>query len=300
MVLTMKLIRPVTFDIEDAPVYGKVCLTRSSGDVISLPAATFDSPPPRTILNSPDAFVFARDDGGFLQSVGHAVVARVAFHKDAEDVAKKLALDGSQFCPEYRKNAAKALALNFTHLYQKTSTVGIKYQDKTGWKAAFMELPDEDASYELVKEGYNENCAKRELIKPCTDSLVARLLEQARDEKRVCDVLTNNPLKLGTSGQRSAYGTHPYVIALFGNQEIAQLNAQHLHDDREIDEGCVWDFTASDLEKIMKDGQALIRPVGLGADDSIYIKVLPPDYDGFLIDGIARGVVNVGQNSNSK
>lgn len=255
----MKLIRPQpTYDVSNAPVYGDVRFTSGSKD----------------FLTSPQAMEFARKNGGFLQNLGRAIVARVAFHEDNEKT--NCGLDGSDD-------------------YQKTSTVNIKYHDEKGWHSAFMELPNEEASYKLVEAGYKANHNGGELVIPCSEPLVAKLIGLAQEAGRVRPIFKANPLKLSTEQTRgrSEYGKNKDIIAVVGNAEIAELNAAYLQK-MQREHGFLYDFTESDIEKMLKgkDGQALIRPVGLGSGNYGSIIDVIYAYYGFDVNGRARGVVH--------
>jgi len=252
----MKLIRPQpTYDVNDVPVYGKVRFTSGSTD----------------FLDSPNAMEFPRKSGGFLQSLGHGIVARVAFHEDNEATGRDL--DGSDE-------------------YQKTSTVSIKYHNGKGWSSAFMELPDEEASFELVKAGYKKNKNNRELAIPRSEPLVAKLIGLAEEAGRVRPVFKARSLQLSTKQSRghSEYGSNSDIIAIVGNAEIAELNAAYLQK-RQREHGFLYDLTESEVESELKGkkDQALIRPVGLGGYSGGIVIYADDD---FYYVGRARGVVH--------
>ncbi len=254
----MELIRPQpTYDVSKVPVYGDVRFTSGSKD----------------FLNSPQAMEFARKNGGFLQGIGRAIVARVAFHEDNEKT--NCGLDGSDD-------------------YQKTSTVSIKYHDGKNWQTAFMELPNEDASYKLVDAGYKANRNGSELIIPQNEPLVAKLIGLAQEAGRVRPIFKANPLKLSTEQTRgrSEYGKNKDIIAVVGNAEIAELNASYLQK-MQREHGFLYDFTESNIEKMLegKDGQAVVRPVGLGGGNGISIDDID-DGSSFSGSGRARGEVH--------
>lgn len=267
----MKLIRPQpTYDVSGVPLYGTVRFT---------PGSTKS-------LNSHEAMEFSRESGGFLQSLGHAIVARFAFHDDTK--ATRRGLDGG---------AAQLLhnihSLDGSNEYQKTSTVSVKYHDGNGWRSAFMELPDEKASFELVNAGYQKHKNNQELVMPCSDPLVAKLIGLAQDAGRVCPVFNVRTSRLATnqSNGRSEYGRDKGIIAVVGNAEIAELNAAYLQKIKRV-HGFLYDLTESEVKRELKGkkGEALIRPVGLGGISCNYI-------DGIyavnsIISGRARGEVH--------
>ncbi len=252
-------------EVSGVPVYGKVCFTPGSKDS----------------LNSPDAMEFPRQFGGFLQSLGHAIVARVAFYEDNEKTGS--GLDGSDE-------------------YQKTGTAHIRYYDGKGWRSAFMELPDEKASFGLVIAGYINHAKGKELVAPRSEPLVAKLIGLAEEAGRVRPVFKESLLRLSTKQNRgrSEYGSNLDVIACVGSAEIAELNASY-SQRRKRDYGWLSNrFTASEVESELKgrEDQALIRLVARGGEFCHKIGNIVANEDiGIVVDdtfvftgGRARGV----------
>lgn len=261
----MKLIRPQLppCDVIDVPVYGIIHLTHSSTEK----------------LNSPNAMEFTRKNGGFLQSLGHAIVTCIAF--DENNKATGLDTDGSND-------------------YQKTSTISIKYFDGIRWYSAFMELPDEKASFELVKAGYQKHKNKQELTMPRSDPLVAKLIGLAMETGRISPLFKTKTLKMSTkqNGGRSEYGSNPDIIAVIGHAEIAELYASYMQK-KGRKTGFLNDLTESEIENKMKgkEDQALIRPVDFGVVyfDFGFINAINnfgiSAHAKFDYGGLARGVI---------
>ncbi|MCX6708232.1 MAG: hypothetical protein NTW67_01085 [Candidatus Woesearchaeota archaeon] len=260
----MKLIRPQPpCEVIDVPVYNIIRLARSSTEK----------------LNSPNAMEFSRKSGGFLQSLGHSIVGLIAFYED--DKATGRGLDGSAD-------------------YQKTSTVNIKYFDEIRWYSAFTELPDEKASFELAKAGYEAHRSDRELVMPRNDPLVAKLIRSAMEAGRVSPLFKTKSLKSSTkqTGKRSEYGSNPDIIAVIGHAEITELYASYMQK-KGRKTGFLNDLTESEIEKKMKgrEDQALIRPVDLGVVyfDFGFIYAINNFSIGanakFNYGGLARGIV---------
>jgi hypothetical protein len=260
----MKLVRPQPpCEVIGVPVYDKICLTRGSTEKI----------------NSPDAMEFSRKSGGFLQSLGHSIVGLIAFYED--DKATGRGLDGSDD-------------------YQKTSTVNIKYYDGIRWYSAFMDLPDEETSFELVKAGCQRHKDKQELAMPRSDPLVAKLIRLAMEAGRISPIFKTRSLELSTkqTGGRSEYGSNPDIIAVIGHAKITELYASYMQK-KGRKTGFLNDLTESEIEKKMKgrEDQALIRPVDLGVVyfDLRFIYAINNFGIGanakFNYGGLARGII---------
>ena len=255
----MELIRPrPVYGVRNAPVYGNLELTAGS----------------QNRLTSPQAFEFAKEHGGKLQGLGHAIVARAVLYKD--DKETKQGLDGS-------------------NEYQKTSTISLKFKDGEKVVAAFIELDDDERSLALVQEGYTANNSGRELIKPLSDPLVSRLIEIARESGRICPALTKRLLELSTIQKKgkSDYGYNTVIVAAVGSPEVAELNAGYLQEHG-YNNGFFWDFTTSELEEKLSGTKdhAIIRPVGLGGGSYVDVYGIDASYGNFGIVGRARGVVH--------
>lgn len=227
-------------------------------------------------LNVPDAFDFAEKQSGRLQTIGEALVTRVAFY-DA-DKKDKSGLDNSND-------------------YQRTSTVGLSMKNDGSFKVdapyvvAFAELDMNEASRKLVQDGYKANNADKELIIPVNDASICDLIAQAKDTGRIAPALANTPLKLTTTqtNGKSAYGQHPNMIAAFGNVELAELNARYL-SERGYKEGYLWDFTAKDFKNLLeeKEDHSHVCAVGLGGGDYCNV-VANVNFDDY---GRARSVIH--------
>ncbi|MBI4139888.1 hypothetical protein HY483_02920, partial [Candidatus Woesearchaeota archaeon] len=115
---------------------------------------------------------------------------------------------------------------------------------------------------ELLRKGLEAHVAGTELFLPVTDSLVARLLKNGRKTKP----LESSPLRASTVERvgGSEYSTSDYNIALFGSQEIAELNASYLRA-RGKQTGFSYDFTREQLEDMLngKEGHVHVRPCSL-------------------------------------
>ncbi|MBS3147417.1 hypothetical protein J4219_00870 [Candidatus Woesearchaeota archaeon] len=274
----MKLIKPQaipgTYGVLDAPVFGTLEFTSD------FPSRDGND------LNTAQAFETARHEARIfqrdvqVQSLGHAIVARVAFYNDNKDSKKGW----------YRTNEP-----------QKTSTVSLKFKDANEIFTAFIELGTDGQSLALVWEMYDAERHGRELLKPLDNPLVSRLVQIARDNKRICPAVDARPLKLSTSQKngRSDYGQNPNIIAVIGNVELAELNAAYLQE-RGAEHGCLWTFTRASLENILARNDhefipadhALIQPVGLGGINSHgHIGYVSIGAFGFFSDARARGVV---------
>ena len=269
--LFMELICPKpTYVIKDAPLYETFEVTAAS----------------QNILNVLQAFDFAAEQArtlgkpALLQGIGEALVARVIF---------------------YECNKKSGSRLDKTDNYQKTSTVSLrlkndglfKFKVDSPYVVGFVELDNKERSRALVQEGYDANCKGKELIKPIKDAFICNLIARARDNNRFAPAIEENPLKLSTAQVKgkSEYGQHPNVVAVFGSVKLGELNASYLNE-RGYDAGFVCDFTAKDLEVMLKgkEDSAHMRSVGLGygcSINGIYA------YDYFNKDGSTRAVVHV-------
>ena len=122
---------------------------------------------------------------------------------------------------------------------------------------------------DFVGEGYDAHCKDDEFIPELTNPVVSRLVRSARESQRVVPALSERPLVLSTAQKdgKSAYGQNAYSVAMFGSQELAELNASYLNG-RGLKEGKYWDLTQGELEDLLKgkDNNALVRAVGLGGD----------------------------------
>lgn len=231
-------------------------------------------------LTVPQALDFAEKQGGRLQTIAKALVARIAF---------------------YEANKKNKSGLNDSDKYQITSTISLKVKNKgfdvdAPYVTLFVDLPVDERSRALAQEGFDANNNGKELIKPVTDSFICELITQAKETGRVAPALTSNPLelKIAQVKGKSEYGQHQTPIAIFGSSELAELNANYLAD-RGYKFGKVWDFTAKKLEEVLgKEDDALIRAVGLGGGDYVSIDDVRAGGSFNYGDGRARSVVHVG------
>ena len=270
--MTTKLIRQCR--IEDVPVYGILDVSSDSKDNLTVP----------------QAFDFAQKAGGRLQTIGEALVVRVAFHNDVKEH------------PEIYDTAEKqAAALDGSNNYQRTRTVSLKVKNDGSFNVdapyvtLFAEL-DNDKARALVQEGYDANSkGDNFLVKPVKDGFICDLIAQAKDTGRVAAALTESPLKLATAQKdgKSAYGQNQNIIAVFGSAELGEMNAGYL-SERGYKEGSVWDHTTKELESEFKgeEDSAIVCSVGLGGGD--YVISYANAVDVFNNYGRARGVVHVG------
>ena len=270
----MKLIRPQpTYKIEGVPVYGSLEVSSGSKDNLTVP----------------QAFEFAQKAGGRLQSLGEALAVRAAFYNDDKQTGS--GLDGS-------------------NNYQRTRTVSLKVKNDGSFKVdapyvtLFAELDNDDASRKLVQEGYDANNEGNNLVKPVKDGFICDLIAQAKDTGRIAPALAENPLKLSTVQKegKSAYGQNQNVIAVFGNAELAEMNASYL-SERDYKEGFIWDYTTKELENELegKEDSAIVRAVGLGGVNCSIIYGVNANVN-FVSYGRARSIVHVGaqKSSNSR
>jgi hypothetical protein len=251
----MKLIRPQNyFTVESSPV----------GDVRFSPSSS-------ARLNSPQALDYARKHGMCLQSLGYAIVTRVAlYNADKED----------------------GQGVDHSDDYQKTITLSLKWKNNGRLVGGFAELEDDDLSRKLVQDGYDLKRSGKELICSRDDPVVSKLVECARQ----CPVLKTRPLEFSTEqrGGKSVYGSNDTVVAATGSRAIAEFNAGYLLD-KGCRIGCVLDFTEEDLEDLLRGNEngVVICPVGLGGDVFNDVNIIFAD-GSFSIDGRARGSAHVG------
>jgi len=257
------------------PYIQKVDFAGREGQWYETPIDSFEfgtsSPGRLTFL---DAWTYAKDQGGLLQSLAEAMTRRVVFYKD---------------------NQARGTALDHTDTYQVTRTVNLKFYDNWGWYSAFTELPDEEASLELLTEGFESHSGDfQDLVRSRNDSFIARLLGQAKDSKRICPVQNDNKLVLSTKQNgSSAYGRHRNLVAVFGSQTIAELNAWYLQQ-RNHQKGHLWELTKGQVENKLKgkEKSVLVLPVGLGGVGYSYdAHVVVADIRFDVSDGLACAVV---------
>src|SRR3989344_7285241 len=276
----MVLIRPQsTYDLKEVSVYGALKVTSAS--------------PKR--LTVPEAFDFAQEQSkllgvpAHLQTLGQALVTRVEFYNDNK--TSKKGLDNSDH-------------------YQRTSTVSLRLKNDGSFKVdapyvvAFADLPLDEKSRSLVQKGYDANSNGKELILPVKDAFICDLIAQAKDTGRVAPAHSEKSLVLATAqkGGKSAYGQNQNVIAVFGNAELAELNASYL-SERGYKEGFIWDYTTKELENELegKEDSAIVRAVGLGGVNCSIIYGVNANVN-FVSYGRARSIVHVGaqKSSNSR
>jgi len=191
------------------------------------------------------SFDLACSQNGHLPSLAHSVAIRSAFYEDNKKTEKGFDCSNE---PQY------------------LSTISIKFLQEGIPHIAFTELDMSTESKDLLQKGYNANSNNKDLFLPLQDSLVSKLLNASRKSKRIVPALDSNPLTLSLD---SEYGSHPYNIALFGSQDIAQLNAEYLQQNilpEQEPQEFIYDYTGKDLKSILhgKEESALIRLVTLG------------------------------------
>ncbi len=167
-------------------------------------------------LNSLQSFDYCKERGLFLQSAGTAVVVRKAFFDDAGGNLK--------------------VDLDSSNEYQKLGTLALAYRDGSEIVRVFSEIDMSAESRDLLVKGVEARSKNSELFLPLTDSLVQRLISSGRRT----DPLENNPL--GCSVEGSQYSMASFNIALFGSQEIAEVNASYLRA-RGKPRGFSYDYT---------------------------------------------------------
>ncbi len=269
----MKHTRPSsTHDIADVPVYSSLKVSSSSGWV-----------------NVPQAFDFAAEEGKraglpmHLQTIGETLVARVSFQEDVDKHPE-------MFDTDEKKEAG----LDHSHEYQRTSTVSLKLRNNgfnvdAPYVALFVDLPVDERSRALVQAGYDANSKGKELVLPVKDGFICDLIARAKETERIAPAQTTRTLQLKREKEKgkSKYGQHQTPVAIFGNTELAELNATYLKA-KGYDSGKVWDYTQEELEKMIKEDETLVRAVGLGDDfDSVGNGGAN---DGFVNSGRARSV----------
>jgi len=263
----MRTVRPrLVFEFSKVPVYDSLHVRISSENPVSVP----------------ELFELAKKESGRPQSVGHALVTRVALHD---------------------KNEKDGLGTDASELYQKTGTISLSYLADGSWVTGFVDLEGNEEDCNLVQAGYNANQRYEELIIAVKDRSICDLIQHAQNTNRVAQALTQNPTTLGTikKNGKSAYGQYPYAKALFGSSKLAELNASYLHKNKNC-EAKIYGPTAEDIARTLKgkEDSALVRAVGLGGDGFVGVYGVYADGD-FYDGGWARSVVHVGaQNSPSE
>ena len=270
---TIELIRPEQLHTINSAIYGTLKVGFTSGER----------------LNVLQSFDHAHEKGGKLQTLGHALVTRVAFYADVKKHPQK-----------YDTPQKQKAGLDKTDEYQRTSTVNLKFKNDGSFDVdapylcASVDLEGNTDYRKLVQAGYDANRAGNELIIPIKDASISKLIARARESGRVAPTLLENQLKLATAQTegKSVYGQDRRVIALFGSAELAELNASYL-SERGYKTGYVWDLTTKDLEKMLRDKEdhTFVRSVGLGGGGYYDVDYIDAN-DEFV--GWARPVVHVG------
>lgn len=260
----MKLVRSQsTHSIDDAFVYRALQIGSSSKDCLNVPAA----------------FDFAKEQSSRLQSLGEALVVRVAFHNDSKG-------SGSETDNSNDDQQTSTVSLKF----ENDGSFNIDASRENPYVTVFVELDCSDADCKLWQEGYDANSKGKNLIKPVKDRFICDLIARAKEAGRVVPALMGTPLKLATAQVegKSAYGQHPNVVAAFGNSELAELNASYL-SERGYETGYLHDFTTQEIKMALKgkENNAIVQAVGLGG---FGVFIFACQY--FSSKGYARGIIH--------
>ncbi len=278
----MRHTRPsLTHDIADVPVYSSLKVS-SSSDWINMPRAMY----------------FAVKEGErtglpmCLQTIGEALIARVSFQEDVDKHPEVFDTDKKRYT-----------GLEHSHESQRTRTVSLKLRNNgfdvnAPYVTLFVDLPVDEKSRKLVQAGYDANSQDKQLILPVKDSFICDLIARAKDTGRIAPAQTTKTLQLKLQKEKgkSQYGQHQTPTAIFGNTELAELNATYLKG-RGYDFGKVWDYAQAELEEMLEEGQTLVRAVGLGGGDYGGIDGVGSSGN-FIGNGSARAVVHVGAQKN--
>jgi hypothetical protein len=207
-------------------------------------------------LNQPDAVRFAKKDG-ILQSVGEAVYAR-------KQVGDKASWD-----------------------YQRTRTGAFYVVENGKVCVAFDDVADpvNNVVVRFANEGYEDNKRGEEFI--IRRSLLASVLERAKDKKRFLQVPEDSTVRASVVGSPCDYETNPYFVAVLG-KEMASLNAELLRNKLH-DTGRLYLLSSETVRKRVVDDEGIVRPVGLGGGGCGNVNVVSA-YGGFGGSGCARGV----------
>jgi hypothetical protein len=202
----------------------------ASLDELTLGSVRFGDCPDRK-MNQFDAVRFATQDG-ILQSAGEAVYARKVLN-DAASRDSQRTRTGTFYVVE-NGNAFVA----FDDIADATNNVVLRY----------------------AYEGYDENKEGKEFI--IRRSLLASVLERAKDTHCFLPVPDNGMAGARVDGNTIPYTNNPYFVAVLG-KDLAKVNADLIRGRYVV--GMMHLLTSKYVKANVADGEGIVRLVGLSA-----------------------------------